>query len=103
MTPPSEVTGSFYLVLKRKRGWRHHLGPLRAFANKPSLKPGEIAIRLKVVVPESVFAEFIPSGTLTLPEDVRVGRAEIEVEIPEGLPTGVRMTLAPVESQGDQP
>lgn len=73
-----------YLTLGKK-GRVHwpELATPKLTKTKPRIPKGHVAIKLKLEVPKALFEEFIPSGTITLPEDASIGRPAIEVLVPE--------------------
>ena len=93
------VERTFYMTIGRRRSWRYQLSTPKITINKPSVPKGHIALKFKLQVPESLFTEFIPSGTITLPEDASIGRPAIEVEVPEGLTLTPDVRLRLVEYQ----
>ena len=65
-------TASCYLTIGRdKRGSRRfpELVIRNMTKTKPSLKPGELAIKVNVELPASVFEQAVPEATISLPED----------------------------------
>lgn len=97
----SHVTCSFHLAFRLKDRRYPHLGlniP-KVTKGKPTLGRGEIAVRLELRVPRSLFDEFIPSGVIEIPEDAQVGRPAVVVEVPEfeNPPPGLRLRLCPIE------
>lgn len=70
---------------------------------KPTIPRGAIALKLRLELPVSLFKEFIPEGTITLPEDASIGRPAIEVHVPAGLEItpDVKLALVPWEPDGD--
>lgn len=80
------VKRTMYLVLglKGREHWKELDAP-RLYTQKPVLMRGEIAIRVDLEVPMALFEEFIPAATLMLPTDYQAGRADVEIEVPEGI------------------
>src|SRR5688572_3191915 len=90
---------SFYAVIAPKhhgQPWRG-LGLPKVTLGKPTIPKGAIAVKFRLEVPQSVFAEFIPEGTITLPADASIGRPAIEVHVPEALEItpDIRLQLVP--------
>lgn len=87
----------FYAVVAKKN-WRSLTLP-KVTHGKPAIAKGAIALKLKLAVPTSLFNEFIPEGTITLPADAAIGRPAIEVRVPKGLEItpDVQLQLVPYE------
>jgi hypothetical protein len=100
------VEGTYYICIGRKRGWAFSLGTPKLTIKKPSIPKGHIAIKLKLAIPAALFDEFIPTGTITLPEDASIGRPAVEVIVPEGVHVtpDVKLALVPwVEEEDEGP
>jgi hypothetical protein len=94
---------TFYAVVSPKypgNPWRGLAVP-KVTQGKPTIPRGSIALKLKLSVPASLFNEFIPEGTITLPADASIGRPAIEVQVPKGLEItpDVRLQLVPYEDE----
>ncbi len=99
MAEPHMVDVEFYVVVSRKNHW--HVTIPKVTQGKPSIPRGAIALKLKLSVPASLFSEFIPEGTITLPADASIGRPAIEVHVPKGLEItpDVKLQLVPWEPE----
>lgn len=62
------VEGNFYIVVKKKKGWN---APLAArLTNKvPALAASEVAIKLKVSIPDALFNRPQLQAKIVIPED----------------------------------
>ncbi|MDH5279557.1 MAG: hypothetical protein OEW52_00240 [Thermoleophilia bacterium] len=105
MTAGQMIDVEFYAVVELKTPgypWRGLAVP-RVTKGKPTIPRGAIAIRLRLSVPVSLFSEFIPEGTITLPADASIGRPAIEVHVPAGLEVtpNVRLQLVTYETPED--
>lgn len=49
--------------------------------NKPTIKRGQIAIKLNVTLPASVFEQFVPSVDIEVPDGAAI-QPEVEIEMP---------------------
>jgi hypothetical protein len=90
------LEATFYLVVGEGRGYASLTVP-QLYSRKPAIPKGKIALKVKLAVPASLFSEFIPEGTITLPADASIGRPAIEVHVPEGLEItpDVKLALVP--------
>ena len=95
------ITETFYMVIspKDRRYLGRGLSIPKITKGKPSIPKGAIALKINLAVPRALFSEFIPEGTLTLPEDASIGRPAIEVHVPAGVEVSpdVRLMLVPYE------
>ena len=94
MPNPIMVEGTFYLTLSQKRGRRFVLGTPKITVMKPNIPKGHIAMKLNFQVPEALFTQFIPEGSITLPADADIGRPEIDVAVPAELLVSPDVRLA---------
>ena len=85
----------FHAVVSRKDHW--HLTLPKVTQGKPTIPAGAVALKLRLEVPASLFEQYIPQGTITLPADASIGRPAIEVHVPEGLTItpDIRLQLVP--------
>ena len=97
MSDQDMIKGTFYLVVGKKPGYMAALSSPKITLNKPTIPKGKIALRLVLKLPKSLFEEFIPSGTIVLPEDASIGRPAIEVKVPKDLLIDHKIELALVE------
>ncbi len=97
------VEGTFYLTLSKKRGWMSRLATPKISIRKPSIPTGHIAMRLNFSIPEALFQQFIPEGTVTLPADADIGRPEIEVSVPADITVTPDVKLQLVEFESEEP
>lgn len=83
----------FYLTVGRRDRW--DLYTPKVTKNKPTIGRGEIAVKVKLVVPASAFEEFIPEGELRIPADANLGRPALQVHVPHDieLQEGMRLEL----------
>lgn len=101
MSADGTVPVEFYLTVGPKGDGRYvrtyGLKIPKLSKNKPTIPKGDIALRLRLEVPVSLFSEFIPSGVITLPADASIGRPAIEVHVPDGVEVrpDVRLALVP--------
>lgn len=70
------MTDTIYLICNRT-------GVIGQRKTAPALKKGEIAIKVNVTVPKSVFAEYIPSVDVEISERSIIHPVLIEVQEPE--------------------
>jgi hypothetical protein len=59
----ANLEASAYLVLSRDR-YGMNITEMRK--NKPGLRPGQVAVKVKLLVDAKLFADFIPEVTATL-------------------------------------
>lgn len=77
------LDASFYLVAARaERPWRSLA--LRMTRKKPSLDPGEVAIRVRLELPEALFARPALEATISVPAD-QVNRPTINAAVVENI------------------
>lgn len=93
----SNLEKDIYLVFSRdQRKWNKPLKTPRLTVNQPTLKRGEVAVKLTVLVPVKLFETFIPSGILHIPTDMAA--SGIEVEVPTDIDVAddeIRLRLVP--------
>jgi hypothetical protein len=80
MAEPDIRTSSVYLVLERAR-WRYD--PPRIIAmrqEKPSLRGGQVAVKVRLNIPMALFDEFIPVVEADIEEGDFIAEPEIEIE-----------------------
>ena len=97
MTKPQMIEGTYYIVIGKTSSYYPSLTQPKITKNKPAIPKGKIAIKLKLKFPTAIFDEFIPEGTITLPEDASVGRPQVEVRVPKDLRIDHKIQLALVE------
>lgn len=99
MSDPRLTEVTFYAVVSPKDPRWPSMGLTipKVSKGKPTIPRGAIALKLRLAVPASLFAEFIPEGTITLPADASIGRPAIQVHVPERLEItpDIRLQLVP--------
>ena len=92
---------TFYLVVGEGRGYASLTVP-QLYSRKPTIPKGKIALKVKLAIPATLFTEFIPEGTITLPADASIGRPAIEVRVPKSLEVTPDVQLALVPWKQDE-
>ena len=95
------VEGTFYLTISKKRGYGFQLATPKITTRVPTIPTGHIAMKLTFSIPEVLFQQFIPEGTVTLPANADIGRPEIEVAVPAELLVTPDVQLSLVEYDRD--
>jgi len=94
------LEGEFYLIVKRSRTWNQLAA--RLTGKSPSLEVGEVAIKLKVSVPETLFTKPQLKATVIIPESA-VSAPVIDATVIDNVQeilsqqTGMQVTVAVVE------
>jgi hypothetical protein len=100
------LTGDFYLVVKKKQGWGSKLCGRLSLKN-PALKSGEVAIKVNVVVPEALFVKPQLEAKVIIPESA-VSKPVIDATVLDNVreimeqQTGLDVSVRLVENEVQQ-
>jgi len=100
------LTGDFYLVVKKKSGCQKSLCG-RLSQRSPSLKSGEVAIKVCVVVPEALFVKPQLEAKVIIPESA-VSKPVIDATVLDNVreimeqQTGLDVSVRLVENKVQQ-
>lgn len=87
----STLDGSFYLVARRAERPYNSLS-LRLSRRKPALDPGEVAIRVRLELPDALFARPRLEARIAVPAD-QVSRPTINAAVVENIREALQQQL----------